>query len=410
MKTRACFAGRRRRAVGVAVALAAAAWALGVASPVDAQTSTVVLSGTRPPGTPAGITYATLDSSPRMNDAGQLAFTALLAGTGVTTTNDRGIWSGSPATLALVAREGSPAPGTPAGVNFLQFSSASGFDPLGRISLTSSLTGTGVTTGNDRGLWVSGASGLTLAAREGSAAPGAGAGVNFGDLTFILGPGDAGEVAFSAPLTGSGVTTGNDSGIWQGPPGALSLLLRKGGAAPGLPAGTTFADASPDRINAAGHVLFNATLAGTGIDTTNDSTLWRSGPGGLELVARQGSAAPGTPAGTNFGGSFLNRDLNDIGQVAFTGTLAGTGADSTNDSAIWRGLPGALSLVTREGNSAPGTGTGIVFSGFSIPALLNDAGQVVFTSRVDGPGVDGTNNFGIWRGAPPSRSAPAARS
>ena len=59
--------------------------------------------------------------SPTLNNAGQTAFFANLTGSGVDATNDLGIWSEGTGSLALVAREGSHAPGTPSGVNFNGF-------------------------------------------------------------------------------------------------------------------------------------------------------------------------------------------------------------------------------------------------------------------------------------------------
>ena len=53
-----------------------------------------------------------------LNDAGQSAFRRTLAGTGVTSTNNQGIWSGGSGELALVARTGSQAPGTASGIRF----------------------------------------------------------------------------------------------------------------------------------------------------------------------------------------------------------------------------------------------------------------------------------------------------
>ena len=55
---------------------------------------------------------------PVINDAGQVAFRANLAGSGVDSTNNQGIWSEGSGSLALVARTGSAAPGAPDGVNF----------------------------------------------------------------------------------------------------------------------------------------------------------------------------------------------------------------------------------------------------------------------------------------------------
>ena len=47
-------------------------------------------------------------------------------------------------------------------------------------------------------------------------------------------------------------------------------------------------------------VTVNATAidsTGDGVDSTNDESLWSNASGTIELVARRGSASPGTPEG-----------------------------------------------------------------------------------------------------------------
>jgi hypothetical protein len=110
----------------IAALLLAAAALTGLARSAMGQTATIVLGGTPAPGTPAGVNFSTLDSSPYLNDAGQVLLGATLAGTGVGTTNDRGFWRFGSGSLALLAREGSAAPGTPAGVSFAALVGPSG--------------------------------------------------------------------------------------------------------------------------------------------------------------------------------------------------------------------------------------------------------------------------------------------
>src|SRR3954453_8333745 len=75
----------------------------------------IVLTGEVAPGTTATFHAFVI---PVINDAGQTAFLAELAGNGVTASNDWGIFSSSQGVLSRVAREGDAAPGTAAGVNF----------------------------------------------------------------------------------------------------------------------------------------------------------------------------------------------------------------------------------------------------------------------------------------------------
>jgi hypothetical protein len=71
------------------------------------QVSMVVREGQHAPGTAGGVVFGTLAETPDVNASGQMAFTALLAGTGVNAGNDKGIWTVMPTgEVALVAREG----------------------------------------------------------------------------------------------------------------------------------------------------------------------------------------------------------------------------------------------------------------------------------------------------------------
>ena len=111
---------------------------------------------------------------------------------------------------------------------------------------------------------------------------------------FEFGPGfnAAGQVAFSGRLTGPGVTTNNSAGVWSGLPGQLEIVARGGDQAPGTPAGTEFSSFGPPVINHSGHVAFRATLAGIGLTSKNSGGIWSDGDGELTLIARDGSQAP----------------------------------------------------------------------------------------------------------------------
>lgn len=111
------------------------------------------------PGLGVGVRFRTFDQ-PVLNGAGQTAFQGSLAGTGVTGGNEFGIWSeGGGSGLALVAREGNQAPGTAVGVNF-----SSLFDPVlngaGQTAFRGILTGAGVTSANNGGIWATDHDGL----------------------------------------------------------------------------------------------------------------------------------------------------------------------------------------------------------------------------------------------------------
>ncbi len=281
---------------------------------------TVALSSQQAPGTPSGVNYTGALGSPALNDAGQTAFTANLTGSGVDSTNSRGVWSEGSGSLALVARSGSQAPGMSSGVNYSNSNSFSSIlNNAGQTAFRASLTD------GSNGTWSGGSGSLTLVARTGSQAPGTASGVNYGAFATLR-PllNDAGQTAFQAILTGSGVDSTNEIGTWSEGSGSLALVARTGSQAPGTPSGVYFSgDATVTALgspvlNDAGQVAFEAGLTGSGVDNSNFQGIWSERSGSLALVARTGSQAPGMPSGVNFSYlDFAGPALNNAGQTAF---------------------------------------------------------------------------------------------
>ena len=312
---------------------------------------TVVLSGTSAPGTSSGVDFIGF-GIPVLNDAGLTAF----IGQGV---GSKGIWSeGAGSGLALVALSGNVAPGTSDGVEFTNLATPV-LNDVGQTAFRGFLTGPGVDNENRAGIWSSGGeNGLDLIARSGNEAPGTSGGVSFSSSPFsapVLN--NAGQTAFGGRLTGTaGVNDTNDRGIWsEGGGNGLVLVARSGNVAPGTSGGNFLSFGNPV-LNDAGQSAFWGFITGTGVNNSNSRGIWSEGVGsGLALVARSGNMAPGTSSGVNFF-NFKSPTLNDDGQTAFFGFLAGTGVDDSSDRGIWsEGGGSGLALVARSGNAAPGT-------------------------------------------------------
>ena len=330
-----------------------------------------------------------------LNSSNQIAFQAALRGLGVSSLTDEGIWRGAPGSLVLVARKGSQAGGLAAGVNYSGFLPPA-LNLTGQIAFKASLTGVGVSTANNEGIWMGAPSGaLAPVVRKGSQAAGLPASVLYDSLgSPVLN--DNGQVAFKALVSGSGVGTFNNEAIWAGTPGSLAVVVRKGTQAAGLAASVNYDGllTDPPAYNSSNQVAFVATLTGAGIGSFNDQGLWVGAPGAVALVAQKGSAAVGLPAGVNYNG-FGRPVLSGSGQVAFKSSLTGLGVGAQNNQALWIGTAGSLSLIARSGSNAPGTAAGVLFSGFSDP-LVNGAGLVVFKATLTGAGISTLNDEGFW--------------
>jgi len=121
--------------------------------------------------------------------------------------------------------------------------------------------------------------------------------------------------------------------------------------------------------------------------------IWEGTPGNVAIVAQALRHAPGTPTGIIFFNNLTMTASNDSGAVAFDAHLSGP-VMATNNEGIWAGLPGAIHLVARAGDPAPGFPAGYTFGTninqgqqlFGTP-LINDAGQVAFEGTVISPNL-----------------------
>lgn len=178
-------------------------------------------------GIPAGTKYHTIDPRFVLNDNGQMAFQSL------NTPGGSVVWGASvaapqPAPLVVAGR---PAPGMAAGVNFVEFGGVR-LNNAGQIAVQARVFGSGIGDANNRGLWVGLPGALQLVALASHDAPGTEAGVKFGTGGFTSGDhlalNGAGQVAFSGTLSGPGVASANDTGVWVGGPSGLHLAGRSG--------------------------------------------------------------------------------------------------------------------------------------------------------------------------------------
>jgi hypothetical protein len=196
-----------------------------------------------------------------VNGAGQVAFTTALSGAGVTSSNDTALWlTDGAGGLSLVVREGDPAPGTGAGIMFgLPLSTRFALSETGRVAFGSILAGPGVTASNDRSIWTwDDSSGLALVAREGDPVPGM-PGVGYASLapfpTDGPDPNDVngvGDVAFPAQVAGPGIGASNDHAIFvREAAGTLRVAAREGDS--GIPGGVELFSVA---LNDVGEVAF----------------------------------------------------------------------------------------------------------------------------------------------------------
>ena len=315
--------------------------AIGIWSTSGGSLALLARKGGQAPGYPTGATFGSFDAIALPDKGGVILLATLNTnGTaGVTARNDQGIWAGnSTSDLQLIVKEGDTYNGkTLAGIEFLP--------ALPYVS------------------------GQTRSFAQGT-----------GDFVF--------KGTFSDKSTGILMVAG----------GSLKSVVASGDAAPGV-IGGEFSAFSDPAINANDHVAFAGTLmtGAAGVTSSKVTGIWADNSSGtLQLIARTGNAAPGTD-GTFI--SLSDPIYNDNEAVAFRGVLKlGSGQAAAGTAAVvWSNSSGALSLVGRQGSQAPGCPAGVTFGGFTSLALP-DQGGVVFlaTLNSNAAGVTQANTMGIW--------------
>ena len=362
---------------------------------------TVSLSDELAPGTTGA--YFSEFFFPVINSSGRVAFRARIDGPSVNENSNSGIWSEPDENgLALVARTGDAAPGTLGETLFSSFASPR-INASGQTAFYAGLGGMSVSHLNDKSIWSEGSgNGLTLVARTGQPAPGANVGETFSYFTGPA-FNDSGQTVFRGTLSGPDVDIHNNKGIWsEGAGNGLALIAREGNAAPNSANGVIFSNLDSyfdPGINGEGQTVFRGTLTGPGIDSGNNRGVWLDGgETGLGLFALNGDTAPGIPSGETFIRFSSDPVINNAGQVAFMAYFANPDPDRLQKAGIWStGGGNGLALVASTESAAPGTGSGVDYAGFFFTGpVINGAGKTAFVGMLKGAGVNATNNEGIW--------------
>jgi len=406
--------------------------ALGIWKQGAAGQSLVARQDDPAPGTAAGVEFmgfpSPLSTETPLIAGGHAAFLGGLRGPGIDVnfgTNAIGIWSDAAGPLTLLYRLGDQAPDLPAGNTFRLFSLPF-FTASGRVAFNAVWRAPGDSPGllvpNQEGFWSDRSGALHAVAKGGDPAPMTEPGVVFGQgAQFAIGGAfrdwdtNLERLTFIGNLRGTGIDDMNDEGIWLEGPNGLQLVAREGDPAPGAGAGVhfgasngidCFSDGAPLRIDVDGDVMFGSRLSGPQVPFMR--SIWTNRSGQIALIVRgtlplpgsaAGDPAPGLPPGFTFS-QLVITDFNAPGQIAFTGVVTfNLNFDDQTEGIWWEnpgGNPGPLSLLAHEGDQVPGADPGVVYDGLNRFLSFGDNGQAAFLAFLRGPGVDGSNNTGLF--------------
>jgi hypothetical protein len=379
---------------------------------------------------------AGLTRNPMVTPGGVLFLSAQMNGTGATSSNNTGFWTGVDGSIAQVAQRGVlPAPGGAApgtagaswNTNLNLFTSESTIAGLcndaGQVVFTSSLTGGDVsgTTNNDA-MFVGSPSGITLVARKGMSNL-----QGLSDPSIQLGPtptsgiflNHQGEVAYVGFLTqnGGSVTGLNDQCIWTNLGGTFRTIAQEGDETPWDNTIRFKGGANP--FGAIGQAMTSnrsyftvIKLGGAVIPLVSDLVLakyhWDAGTstGAWTPLIRAGDPCP-LVSGALWGlPSFINTRAASNDGVMFTMRLQDDGSqtiNSTNDQCIFM-IPAGQNprLAARLGSrltdfgsptNLPGLPADAVFSAAGSSLVdgtgynCNALGQVLFGAKIAGTGI-----------------------
>jgi hypothetical protein len=405
---------------------------------------TLLLTGTHPPGVPAGVVYEAfihLDFSRK----GALTFRAALAGPGVTHENDAANFVGDASGVLLLARDDDPAAGLPGLVHQGQCYICSigpipgpGIDGArGTVFRTLLEAGTAF---QGEGVFVSDELGLVSPVLvTGDLAPGA---PQFSTLQFLGVPviNSRGDIALGVRLRND-LLLGHGA-IYAGSPGNLRLVAEEGDPVPGLPGIQLGVPQLVPEISRTGRVAFMAWLP---VGATATTGLFSDRSGVLELLLRTGDPLPTEPGrtlgsftapamdregrlttlafATSFQTIITERDgtwssvarqgdapralpadtytrlfqplVNGNGELALQAYLNAAGPSGDDDQVILIDTPLRQVVLARSGQQAADLPPGIVYDALR-PVAMNDPGQVVFQASLSGPGVDNSNASALY--------------
>ncbi|MDA8563718.1 hypothetical protein N9L06_04615 [Mariniblastus sp.] len=239
--------------------------------------------------------------------------------------------SGMQVELQAVTLSGTPARGAPSNV-LVERIIGHNFGS----TVFSKLSGPTVNVSNDH-LLVDGGGDFT--AREGGMARGVTDGGRYGEIDPNFASLDGtGGTAFRSTITGEGI---DDVAIFLN----FSQIGRTGEPAPETEPDTTFASfSSPHRNGRSRSVLVRVELAGPEIDGSNSQAIYELSDDDPQLVVRAGDQVPSTPDGVTFATFDAPTSHN-----GFKATVAGPGIDESNDEAVLLLTFSGVRLLAREG-------------------------------------------------------------
>ena len=328
-----------------------------------------------------------------MADNGEVFYNLTVTGTGVTNANNGALISSSGTGASILLREGTAVDGV---ANVVSGTASPVATDTG-VLIKAPLNGSGVNSSNNSAVLAVESGTPQLVVQEGDASP-------IGSTEFgNIGSMDAaqnGDIAFEANLRGTGATNDNDAAAFLIQTTGTTTLAREGELIGGRVGDSTYRAFSSLQVNNKGEVLTTATIEDT---TTGDLTtgLFKLTGAADELLVLSGDAV--TDGVGEFDTFTGNHSINNLGQMVFESSLVGTGVDTSNDNGFFAiDTDGSIFTIIREGDlfDLGGGDFSTVVALAAVSNALNDDGFFAFTARFAN-GVEGLFLANVFGNAEP---------
>jgi len=278
-----------------------------------------------------------------LSRTGSIVFTASLAGPGVSTANWWGVWKHSRAGLSRIARLGatSPIPNTSyASFSLMSGATILAISNTDAVIHSALILGSGVTTSSNGVIVYDDGESRRIIARAGVDLPALPAGTRLQNSTFGPGVkiGPRGHAAIAAKLEGTAVTPATDVAILLWSPDAadpLRLICRKGDIIGDHRILTTSQTGADLQVNALGQITFSATVVRVDDPALIPRAAILAAAPGLpaRILAVEGGSLPLAGEELQLRTLRMSADaaLNDQGRVAF---VVAAGPITTIDEAV----------------------------------------------------------------------------
>lgn len=191
-----------------------------------------------------------------------------------------------------------------------------------------------------------------------------------------------GELAFTGKLGGLGSNAGKDTGGWASlaPAGGIELAMKTRQLEGALAIGAV----GKALINRPDAAIFQASLTGTGVTSSNSSAIFRRDATSRSMILRTGTAQPvlGNAAPLSFTQVVQNRGADRVATTCSLLVRAGVTTAATDSALLWYDATNTNTDGVREATAAAATG---LLHGQFTGRLASYYSQATYATALTGP-------------------------